>query len=127
MNKVVYDDNQNLTENEKLQLNYKLQALDIILELYPEIRKDRAELVTILSGKYQRPIKYILNKFKYNNLDLYADPDGMIVDKDLNFYGFTKDMSNRNLHLSNLAMYNSSNYKTIMIQYDKYNKIINSY
>ena len=127
MNKAIYNESQNLTENEKLQLNYKLQALDIILELYPEIRKDRAELVTILSGKYQKPIKYILNKFKYNNLDLYADPNGMIVDQNLNFYGFTKDMSNRNLDLSNLAIYNSSNYKTIMSQYEKYNKIVNSY
>jgi hypothetical protein len=123
----MYDEIHNLTENEKLQLSYKLQALEIILELYPEIRKDKAELITILSGKYQTPIKYILNKFRYNSLDLYADPNGMIVDQDLNFYGFTKDMSNRNLELSNLAIYNNSNYKTIMNQYEKYNKLINSY
>lgn len=69
----------------------RLRVIDIIFDLYPELKKNKEEITMNVFEKYGRPIKYILTQYIHNNNVYYIDPDGMILDKDINFKGLYTD------------------------------------
>ena len=69
----------------------RLRIIDIIFDLYPELKKNKEEIVMNVFEKYGKPIKYILTKYIHNNNIYYIDPDGIILDKDINFKGLIFD------------------------------------
>ena len=69
----------------------KLDTINRILEIYPNLQSERTTIMAAIFNHYQKPNRYILKKIKYNNIDLYEDPSGMLLDSDLNFMGFIFD------------------------------------
>ena len=65
----------------------KLDTINKILEIYPNLQTERTTIMAAIFNHYQKPNKYILKKIKYNNIDLYEDPSGMLLDSNLNFMG----------------------------------------
>jgi hypothetical protein len=65
----------------------KLKVVDIIFDMYPELKKNKDEIMMNVLEKYGRPHKYILNKHIYNNQILYIDPDGLMFDNNLCYKG----------------------------------------
>ena len=65
----------------------KLDTINKILEIYPNLQSERTTIMAAIFNHYQKPNKYILKKIKYNNIDLYEDPSGMLLDSNLNFMG----------------------------------------
>ena len=104
-----------LSNEDKKILEYKIQAFDTIAEFYPEIRKDRVDILNAFIGKYNLPVKYVLNKFTYMNKDYYVDPNGLIIDKHINVCGITKDGTQTNLNLSNIIFNKEDEKDTIDI------------
>ena len=67
----------------------KLKVIDIIIDMYPELKKNKDEIIkTVLNKDIKR---YILTKYIHNNNIYYIDPYGMIIDKDINFKGIFCD------------------------------------
>jgi hypothetical protein len=93
----------------------KLKVIDIIIDMYPELKKNREEIIFNVFEKQNRINKYIFTKTIINNNSLYIDPYGLILDKDLKFYGFYVDGK----------YYLENDIDDIeLIDIDKYNKII---
>jgi hypothetical protein len=95
----------------------KLKVIDIIIEMYPELKKNREEIIFNVFEKQNKTNKYIFTKTIINNNSLYVDPYGLILDKDLKFYGFYVD---EKYYLQN----DIDNIELIDIE--KYNKIFNN-
>jgi hypothetical protein len=91
----------------------KLKVIDIIIEMYPELKKSRDEIIFNIFEKQNKTNKYIFTKTTMNNKSLYIDPYGLILDKDLKFYGFYVD-----------GKYYLENDDIELFDIDKYNKII---
>jgi len=94
----------------------KLKVIDIIIDMYPELKKNREEIIFNVFEKQNKANKYIFTKTIINNNSLYIDPYGLILDKDLKFYGFCVDGK---YYLEN----DIDNIELIDIE--KYNKIFN--
>ena len=69
----------------------KLKVIDIILDMYPELKKNREEIMFNVFEKNLLLYKYIFTKYIYKNTDCYIDPYGLILDKNLVFKGFQVD------------------------------------
>lgn len=70
----------------------RLAALEIILDLYPDLKKNKDDILMHVLEKYGKPIKYILTKYTREDGNIYyVDPNGMLVDKYLNFKGIVND------------------------------------
>ena len=83
----------NINNNEKYDELYnitdeKVKVIDIIIDMYPELKKDRNDIINIVFGKLSKPNKYIFTKILLNNIEVYFDPDGLILTKNLTFMGF---------------------------------------
>lgn len=63
----------------------KLKVIDIIIEMYPELKKNKDEIINNVLNRHIK--QYILTKYVINNNIYYIDPYGMIIDKDVNFKG----------------------------------------
>lgn len=102
--------NKNMKEisKEKEIEKERIKTIDIILDMYPELKKDKDEILINVLEKYGKPIKYILTRFEHNNQIYYIDPEGMIVDKNLNFKGLKYD---------NTFYFEDSNYKKFNLEY----------
>jgi hypothetical protein len=91
--------------------NERLKTIDIIFELFPELKKNKDEIMMNVLEKYGRPFKYILNKHIYKNQVLYIDEDGFIFDNDVNFIG---------LYVNNVYFLLNDNFDIIPVEkYDK--------
>lgn len=88
----------------------KLKVIDIIIEMYPELKKSRDEIIFNIFEKQNKTNKYIFTKTIINNKSLYIDPYGLILDKDLKFYGFYVDgkyyLENDDIELFDIEKYN---------------------
>ena len=91
----------------------KLQVINIILELYPTLKKDRQNIINVVFGKLNKPIKYILTKIMINNYVYYIDTYGLLFDNTITFKGI---MKNNELFLLN------DNYDIELEEYNKYLK-----
>jgi hypothetical protein len=91
----------------------KIKVIDIIIDMYPELKKSREEIIFNVFEKQHKTNKYIFTKTIKNNKSLYIDPYGLILDKDLKFYGFFVD-----------GKYYLENDDIELIDIEKYNKII---
>lgn len=67
--------------------NCKMETINKIIELYPNLQSDKLNIITTVFNCYQKQNKYIFTKIKYNNEDLYQDPEGMLFDSNMNFKG----------------------------------------
>jgi len=75
----------------KINEQERLITVRIFFEMYPELKKNKDDILMNVLEKYGKPIKYILTRFIHDNEVYYIDPEGMIVDKDLNFKGLKHD------------------------------------
>jgi hypothetical protein len=94
----------------------KIKVIDIIIDMYPELKKNREDIIFNVFEKQNKTNKYIFTKTIINNISLYIDPYGLILDKDLKFYGFYID---EKYYLENDNIDNIE-----LIDIEKYNKII---
>jgi hypothetical protein len=69
----------------------KLKVIDIIIEMFPELKKSKDDIISNVFEKNGKPHKYIFTKISHKNRDLYIDPYGLILDTDLVFKGFVVD------------------------------------
>ncbi len=88
----------------------KLKVIDIIIDMYPELKKNREEIIFNVFEKQHRTNKYIFTKFVKNNKSMYIDPYGLILDKNLHFCGFQVDgkfyLENDDIELIDIEKYN---------------------
>ena len=66
----------------------KIKVIDIIIDLYPELKKDKNDIINVVFGKLSKPNKYIFTKIMHNNEELYVDVDGLLLTKNVDFKGF---------------------------------------
>jgi hypothetical protein len=98
----------------KINEQERLATVGIFFEMYPELKKNKDDILMNVLEKYGKPIKYILTRFINDNEVYYIDPEGMIVDKDLNFKGLKYD---------NTFYFENINNKFINLE--QYDKIMN--
>ena len=85
----------NLTEKDKTlikknnMIKERLITIDKILEMYPSLKKDRMIIVNnILNKREQKIDDFVLERVKIDNINYYFDPDGNIIDENVNLVGF---------------------------------------
>lgn len=70
----------------------RLLAVDKILELFPNLKKDKRLMINHVLGKQEAPKKdYILEKLdskQFKNKSIYKDSYGNLMDADVNLIGF---------------------------------------
>jgi len=66
----------------------KIQIVDLLIEHYPELKKNRTNLIKIVLQKITRPNKLILEKVLYDNNIYYKYNDGILIDQELNICGY---------------------------------------
>ncbi len=87
--------------------NEKIKIIDTILEMYPELKKDKDEIVNNIINK--QPKNYILTKYIYKNITYYIDPYNTVIDKNLKFIG---------IFHNNKIVFNESYMNKIIKNYD---------
>jgi len=98
----------------KVKEHERIKTVEIFFDMYPELKKNKEEILMHVLEKYGRPIKYVLERFNHNNEVYYIDPEGTIVDKNLNFKGLKYD---------NIFYFENTNYKNVNIEH--YDRIMN--
>jgi hypothetical protein len=66
----------------------KLKVINIILDMYPDLKKDRHEIINAVYGNLNKPTRQIFTKIRINNSEVYVDNTGLVLDANLNFKGF---------------------------------------
>ena len=66
----------------------KMKVIDIILDMYPQLKKNKIDIVNTVYGKLVRPYNYVFTKIFIDNKEFYIDPNDAIYNKQLNFKGF---------------------------------------
>ncbi len=79
------------TINKDMHYQCKMETINRIIDSYPNLQAEKSNIITLVFNNYQKPNKYVLKKVHYENVDLYEDPSGMLLDSDLNFKGFIFD------------------------------------
>jgi hypothetical protein len=81
-----------LTENEKIKI------VDIIVDLYPELKKEKGMIINIVLERYDRPNKHIFERIILPNVvdKLYFNNDNIIFDETMNIRGIVIKKSNMN-------------------------------
>jgi len=69
----------------------KIRLVDSIIEQYPDLKKERSNIIRIVLEKIIRPNKLILEKFNFKNNFYYKYEDGIIIDENLKIKGFVID------------------------------------
>ena len=69
----------------------KIQVINIILDLYPSLKKDRQNIINVVFGRLNKPNKYVFTKILLNNYTYYIDNFGMLLDESLNFKGIVNN------------------------------------
>jgi hypothetical protein len=65
----------------------RLKVINVILDMYPELKKDKHDIINVVYGKLSKPNKQIFTKIKLDNKELYIDNTGLTLDENLNFKG----------------------------------------
>lgn len=69
------------------QLDEKLKIINVIIDMYPEMKKDKQDIINAVYGKLSKPNTYVFTKIFINNKEYYVDPEGTIMTKTLEFKG----------------------------------------
>lgn len=69
----------------------KIQVINIILDLYPSLKKDRQNIINVVFNRLNKPNKYVFTKILLNNHTYYIDNFGMLLDESLNFKGIVNN------------------------------------
>jgi hypothetical protein len=101
----------------KIKAEERMKTIEIFFDMYPELKKNKDEILMNVLEKYGKTIKYILTRYDYNNNIYYIDSSGMIVDKYLNFKGIKYE---NEFYFND---FNDFNYKYVDIDY--YDKLMN--
>jgi hypothetical protein len=80
--------------NKTLQDIDKIRIVDIIIEHYPELKKDRNHIINVILEKIEKPDRYILERIDLNNKVYYKDNDNILIDVNLNICGLCVDLGN---------------------------------
>ena len=80
--------------NKTLQDIDKIKIVDIIIEHYPELKKDRNHIINVILDKIEKPDRYILERVVLNNKVYYKDNDNILIDVDLNICGLCVVLGN---------------------------------
>lgn len=75
----------------------KIQIVDLLIEHYPELKKNRTNLIKIVLQKITRPNKLILEKVLYDNNIYYKYSDGILIDSELNICGYCINKNDINI------------------------------
>jgi len=65
----------------------RLKVINVILDMYPELKKDKNDIINVVYGKLSKPNKQIFTKIRLDNKELYIDTTGLVLDENLNFKG----------------------------------------
>ncbi len=65
----------------------RLKVINVILDMYPELKKDKNDIINVVYGKLSKPNKQIFTKIKLDDKELYIDTTGLVLDENLNFKG----------------------------------------
>ena len=100
-------------------IDEKIKVIDIILDMYPDLKKDKNDIINVVFGKMSKPNKYVFTKIIHNNEELYVDLDGLLLSKIVEFKGFV--INNKFYMVSDI---NKDNDVIDMIDINKFNKIM---
>lgn len=78
-----------MEKKDKLKNNTKLEIIDKIILMYPELKKEKKNIISNLFGnkREEETNEYILEKFYYKNLNYYRDKNGLIRNTDTDIVG----------------------------------------
>lgn len=67
-------------EQNKVKNNTKLEVIDKILQMYPELKKEKKNIINNIFGgkKEDNSNEYILENFYYKEMTFYRDKNGLI-------------------------------------------------
>jgi hypothetical protein len=65
----------------------RLKVINVIIDMYPELKKDKNDIINVVYGKLSKPNKQIFTKIKIDNQELYIDNTGLVLDENLVFKG----------------------------------------
>ncbi len=68
----------------------KIKIVDTIIEYYPELKKERSNIINIILEKTERLDRFILDKVIINNKTYYRDKDNILVDVNLQIVGMVQ-------------------------------------
>jgi hypothetical protein len=80
--------------NKTLQDIDKIRIVDIIIEHYPELKKERNHIINVILEKIEKPDRYILERVDLNKKVYYKDNDNILIDENLNICGICVDLGN---------------------------------
>jgi hypothetical protein len=91
----------------RLRENEKIKIVDIIVDLYPELKKEKGMIINIVLERYDRPNKYIFERLIMPDLEekLYFNNDNIIFDENMNIRGIVMKNLKSNLNLTQLFLF----------------------
>ena len=69
----------------------KISIIDLIIEHYPDLKKDRTNLIKLVLQQVTRPNKLILERITHDDKTYYKYNDGILIDENLNTSGVVVD------------------------------------
>lgn len=109
----------NADNDKKITNKIKLNVIDKVIEMFPQLKKDQLSIVNnILGHKEINNDYYILDKFIYNDKVYYRDPYCHIIDTELNvvgIYNYENDNYKYYFH-SSISKHNIKNIDKIVIK-----------
>ena len=67
--------------------NDKVKIIDSILNMYPQLKRDRNIIINSVLGRIEKPTTAILEKVTHNNRPYYKDDEGKLFDVDVKLRG----------------------------------------
>lgn len=77
----------NKEKDKDKQLDERIKIINIILDMYPDMKKDKQDIINAVYGKLSKPNTYVFTKIFINKKEYYVDPEGTILTKTLEFKG----------------------------------------
>ena len=77
----------------KTDPNYieKLRIIEDLIELYPELKKDKNVINNIFFDRTDKPNKFILDRVQVNGKTYYKSNDNLLIDVDVKCHGICLD------------------------------------
>jgi hypothetical protein len=69
------------------KIDDKLKTINIIINMYPQLKKDRQDIINTVYEKLSKPTTYVFTKILLDNKEYYVDSEGIIMTKTLEFKG----------------------------------------
>jgi len=85
--KNVLESNSNIVKK-NISIKDKLMTIDKIIEMYPNLKKDRDTIVNNVFGKKEQKVDtFVLEKVSFKDVSFYRDPDGNLIDVNMKLIG----------------------------------------